>query len=89
MNRREKEIAAIAASVALGCVRCLEYHKMEGISEDIIDEDLLEIGQIAFKVRKNAHRFSRAEMDRILSLDGSEKDPVDNEPGEEKHLCAN
>ncbi|MHA2362573.1 MAG: carboxymuconolactone decarboxylase family protein [Candidatus Hodarchaeales archaeon] len=65
-NERETEIAAISASLASNCVRCLRYHVKKARKLGINDNDLLEIANLAFKIRENSERFHRMDFDDIL-----------------------
>lgn len=67
MNNREKEIAAVAAAVASGCVRCLEYHKKAALAAGITNDELLIIARLAFMVRGKADGFNRGELDDVLT----------------------
>lgn len=69
MNSREKEISAIAAAIASGCIRCLQYHRKAALAAGLTDDELLEIAQLAFMVRNNSNRFNRGELDAILRED--------------------
>ncbi len=60
-------IAAIAASVAGGCIKCLEFHKKHALTAGLTESDLLEIATLAFKIRDKADEFNRAELDAVLT----------------------
>ncbi len=70
MEKREMIIAAIAASVAGGCIKCLDYHKKSGLKAGLTESDLLEIATLAFKIRDKADEFNRAELDAVLTNSG-------------------
>ncbi len=70
MEKRELLVAAIAASVAAGCIKCLEYHKKHALMAGLTESDLLEIATLAFKVRDKADEFNRAELDAVLTNTG-------------------
>ncbi|MFQ5980420.1 MAG: carboxymuconolactone decarboxylase family protein [Candidatus Heimdallarchaeota archaeon] len=98
MNKREKEIAAVAAAVASGCVRCLQYHKKAALVAGITNDELLLIARLAFMVRGKADEFNRGELDDILT-EGEElrtekrnclpKAPIEGEelPSAESECC--
>jgi AhpD family alkylhydroperoxidase len=67
MNNREKEITAVAAAIASGCIRCLEYHRKAALAAGLNGDELLAIAQLALMVRRNADKFNRGELDAILS----------------------
>ncbi len=67
MEKREITIAAIAASVAGGCIKCLEFHKKHALTAGLTESDLLEIATLAFKIRDKADEFNRAELDAELT----------------------
>ncbi len=60
-------IAAIAASVAGGCIKCLEYHKKHALMAGLTESDLFEIATLAFKIRDKADEFNRAELDAVIT----------------------
>jgi AhpD family alkylhydroperoxidase len=66
LNKREKEIASIAASVAAGCLGCLEYHKQKAIDIEISQEELLQVARIAMIIRNKADKHTINDLDTIL-----------------------
>jgi AhpD family alkylhydroperoxidase len=69
MNNREKEIAAVAAAIASGCIRCLQYHKKAALAAGLTEDELLIIARLAFMVRSKTDKFNRGELDAVLSED--------------------
>ncbi|HMF34707.1 MAG TPA: carboxymuconolactone decarboxylase family protein [Candidatus Lokiarchaeia archaeon] len=67
MESRDLIVAAIAASVASGCVRCLEFHKTRALAAGVTEDELLEIATLAFKIRDKADEFNRGELDALLT----------------------
>ncbi len=63
------EIAAVAASVAAGCIKCLEFHRKGALASGLTESDLLEIATLAFKIRDKADEFNRADLDAVLTHD--------------------
>ncbi len=70
MDKRETIIAELAASVAAGCIKCLEYHKKGAMAMGLTENDLLDIATLAFKIRDKADEFNRADLDAILTNSG-------------------
>jgi AhpD family alkylhydroperoxidase len=67
MNKREFEIASIAASIASGCLPCLEYHKTQSLELGIDLDEIFEICNIALNVRTNAYKHNRMKIDYVLN----------------------
>ena len=67
MEEQNLIAAAIAASVAGGCIKCLEYHKKHALKAGFTEEDILEIATLAFKIRDRADILNRADLDTILT----------------------
>ncbi|MHA1978620.1 MAG: carboxymuconolactone decarboxylase family protein [Candidatus Hodarchaeales archaeon] len=89
MNEREKEIASVAASVAAGCLRCLEYHKQQALDVGVSQDELLKIAHIAMIIRNKADKYSMNDLDTILlenhnSAIRSTTEPTDSLCCEEK-----
>ncbi len=82
MEQREVMIAAVAASVAAGCIKCLEYHKKHAMALGLTDNEMLEIATLAFKIRDKADEFNRAELDAVITKSG-------NVATEEVSCCGN
>ncbi|MFW9779586.1 MAG: carboxymuconolactone decarboxylase family protein [Candidatus Heimdallarchaeota archaeon] len=82
---REREIAFIAASVAAGCISCLDYHKQQGLAIGLTKDEILKIARYANIVRRKAEEHNLGALDTILtgqclrSLHPSE-DPEDSDP---------
>lgn len=70
--KREQVISAIAASIASGCVTCLKYHKEMGLRTGISNNEIMEIVNIALKIRKNADKFTRDDLDSVLEKGNAE-----------------
>ncbi len=70
LENRELLIAAVAASVAGGCIKCLEYHKKSALAAGLTESELLEIATLAFKIRDKADEFNRADLDSVLISTG-------------------
>ncbi|MHA2338899.1 MAG: carboxymuconolactone decarboxylase family protein [Candidatus Hodarchaeales archaeon] len=66
LNEREIEVAALAASLASNCIRCLKYHKANALGLGISEDDLLEIANIAFTVSNKSEKFNRIDLDDVL-----------------------
>ncbi|MHA2028103.1 MAG: carboxymuconolactone decarboxylase family protein [Candidatus Kariarchaeaceae archaeon] len=67
INERETEIAAIAAATAAGCVPCLEYHYKLATELGFEDEEIFLISNLAYKIRSNAYKVNKSELDSILT----------------------
>ncbi|MHA2277590.1 MAG: carboxymuconolactone decarboxylase family protein [Candidatus Kariarchaeaceae archaeon] len=72
LAEREKVISALSASVASGCATCLQYHRKIARKIHISNNEILEVVNIALKIRKNADKFTRGDLDSAL-----EKEYVD------------
>jgi AhpD family alkylhydroperoxidase len=69
MEKRELIVASIAASVAAGCVKCLEYHKKSALAAGFSNSELLEIATLAFQIRDRADESNRVDLDAVLTGD--------------------
>jgi AhpD family alkylhydroperoxidase len=65
LTARERELVALAASVAAGCRPCTEYHVAQARSASVDDDDLREAVAAAFRVREDC-RAEMAELARRL-----------------------
>ncbi|MFW9853945.1 MAG: carboxymuconolactone decarboxylase family protein [Candidatus Thorarchaeota archaeon] len=82
---REREIAFIAASVAAGCIPCLDYHQQQGLAIGLTNDEILKIARYANIVRRKADEHNLGALDTILtgqSLCPSQpsQDPDDSDP---------
>ncbi|OLS15676.1 MAG: hypothetical protein RBG13Loki_0711 [Promethearchaeota archaeon CR_4] len=75
MEEQNLIAAAVAASVAGGCIKCLEYHKQHALKAGFTEEDILEIATLSFKIRDRADELNRAELDAELTGDTSGNSP--------------
>lgn len=57
----------MAASVATGCVRCLEFHKKRALAAGITEDEILEIATLGFQIQAEAVQFNRGELDALLT----------------------
>ncbi len=71
MEKRDIEIAAVAASIAAGCNKCLEYHTKKALNAGLTKDDILDIATLAFKIRDKADEYNRLDLDAILTRDWS------------------
>ncbi|MFX0064625.1 MAG: carboxymuconolactone decarboxylase family protein [Candidatus Hermodarchaeota archaeon] len=69
MNKREKEIAFVAASFAAGCIPCLKYHKRQAQAAGLNQDELLKIARYAFNIRQKASLFNISYLDDVLNGD--------------------
>jgi AhpD family alkylhydroperoxidase len=65
LDEREKEIASVAASVAAGCLGCLEYHKQQALDVGVSQDELLKIANISIIIRNKADKKSISDLDSI------------------------
>ncbi|MHA2296326.1 MAG: carboxymuconolactone decarboxylase family protein [Candidatus Hodarchaeales archaeon] len=80
MNKREIEIAAVAASVAAGCVKCLKYHKGEALAAGLTEDDILKITSNALMIRRKANDFNIGDLDEVLNDSNSAKKQTEESP---------
>ncbi|MHA2225802.1 MAG: carboxymuconolactone decarboxylase family protein [Candidatus Hodarchaeales archaeon] len=66
LTKREKEITFLAASIAAGCIPCLNHHKLEARAAGITQDELLRIAKYAFLVRRKADKFNIGKLDTVL-----------------------
>ncbi len=69
LDRKERELVAIGASVACNCVPCITYHVREAKAAGVTDEQLKEAIDLAEKVKKvSADKVRKA---AFVSIDGA------------------
>ena len=66
---REREIAFIAASVAAGCILCLEYHRQQALAVGLTQDEFLKIARYAHIVRRKADEHNISALDTVLTGD--------------------
>jgi AhpD family alkylhydroperoxidase len=66
LNERENEIASVAASVAAGCLGCLEYHKQQALDVGVSQDELLKIAHISMIIRNKAEKHNISDLDAII-----------------------
>jgi AhpD family alkylhydroperoxidase len=64
---REREIAFIAASVAAGCIPCLDHHRQQGLTIGLTQDEILKIARYAHIVRRRAEEHNIGALDTILT----------------------
>jgi AhpD family alkylhydroperoxidase len=85
LNKREREIAFVAASIASGCVSCLEYHRLEALSAGLSTSEIMDIAHYALKVRTQAEKTNLSSLDDLLTEESPNHDNV--EKSEQESNC--
>ena len=78
LEQRDKELAAIGASIGANCRPCVEHHVPAGREAGLSDEELTEAVDAAHAIRREAVALFSARVDELLGRagDGVEPGPV-------------
>jgi AhpD family alkylhydroperoxidase len=75
LEQREKELAAIGASIGANCRPCIEHHLPAGREAGLSETELADAVAIAQAVRKEAIELLSARVDELLGHAGSVPEP--------------
>lgn len=75
LEQREKELAAIGASVGANCRPCIEHHIPAGREAGLSEDDLAEAIRTAWAVRDQAAELFRARVDELLGCSDPASQP--------------
>jgi AhpD family alkylhydroperoxidase len=76
LEQREKELAAIGASIGANCRPCIEHHVPAGREAGLSEDDLAEAVRTARSVRDQAVKLFRARVDELLGQAGTSPEPA-------------
>ena len=89
LEQREKELAAIVASIGANCRPCIEHHVPAGREAGLSEAELAEAIGIARAVRNEAIQIFSARVEELLGRGGAPPQPaVGTEASEARELVA-
>jgi AhpD family alkylhydroperoxidase len=76
LEQRDKELAAIGASIGANCRPCIEHHLAAGREAGLSGQDLDDAVASAHLLRRQAVNLLSARIDELLGHGGSPPEPV-------------
>jgi AhpD family alkylhydroperoxidase len=76
LEQRDKELAAIGASIGANCRPCIEHHLPAGREAGLSEDELTEAVATAEAVRQEAAELLSARVDELLGRGGPPPEPV-------------
>ena len=76
LEQRDKELAAIGASIGANCLPCIEHHLAAGRETGLSHAELDEAVATAYAVRRQAVDLLGARIDQILGQGGQGPEPT-------------
>jgi AhpD family alkylhydroperoxidase len=76
LESRDKELAAIGASIGANCRPCIEHHLAAGGAAGLSPDELAAAVEVAEDVRRQAVELLSARVAELLGGDGPQPDPI-------------
>ena len=76
LEQREKELAAIGASIGANCRPCIEHHLPAGRKAGLSEDDLAKAIETARIAREQAVELLRVRVDELLGRGGAPREPA-------------
>ena len=68
MDKKTKEMLALAASYAVNCHPCLDYHKQKAIEAGMTEEEMRQAIKVGEMVRNGAHKITKEKAAALFGI---------------------